>query len=225
MDLRLPETKELVLFILRWIHVGSAVVWLGLLYFFNFVNVPFGRGLDDETKKKVVPQLMPRALFWFRWAAMVAWLSGLLYLGHDYFHARQSASGRPAGFFGIDAKGEGVGLLNTDRGRWIAFGAGLATIMWCSVWMVIGPRQRRIVRWVRDGQTPPEMDATVATVARVSRLNTYVSVPMLFGMLAGGGHYAAPFHWAVAVGVFAISFVVISTLYRISGIVGAPPPP
>jgi uncharacterized membrane protein len=70
----------------RWIHVLAGVVWIGMLYFFNWVNGPFAATLDAETKKKVVPELMPRALFWFRWGAAWTWLTGVLLLMLVFYH-------------------------------------------------------------------------------------------------------------------------------------------
>src|SRR5438477_5485369 len=61
----------------RWIHVVAGVAWIGHLYFFNFVNAQFAKTLDADCKAKVVPELMPRALYWFRWGAMYTWVSGL----------------------------------------------------------------------------------------------------------------------------------------------------
>ncbi len=71
--------------LLRWIHVLFGIVWLGHLYFFNFVNVHFAARLDATTKKLVVPELMPRALFWFRWGAVWTWITGLLLLLLVYY--------------------------------------------------------------------------------------------------------------------------------------------
>jgi uncharacterized membrane protein len=68
--------------IVRWIHFVAGIIWIGLLYFFNLVNVPFMKELDSATKGKVIPSLMPRALFWFRWAAVVTVLAGLAYFGN-----------------------------------------------------------------------------------------------------------------------------------------------
>jgi uncharacterized membrane protein len=73
--------------LLRWVHVVAGVIWIGHLYFFNFVNGPFAKTLDAETKKKVVPELMPRALYFFRWGAAYTWVSGLLLLALVYYHA------------------------------------------------------------------------------------------------------------------------------------------
>jgi len=70
----------------RWIHVVAGVLWIGLLYFFNWVNSAFAPTMDGETKKKVVPQLLPRALFWFRWGAAYTWLFGVFLLFVVYYH-------------------------------------------------------------------------------------------------------------------------------------------
>jgi len=69
------QTTEILQSVFRWIHVVAGILWIGLLYFFNFVNGPFAATMDGETKKKVVPQLMPRALFWFRWGAAWTWVT------------------------------------------------------------------------------------------------------------------------------------------------------
>lgn len=70
----------------RWIHVVAGIMWIGHLYFFNFVNGPFQATLDGETKKKVNPELLPRALFWFRWGAAWTWVSGILLLALVFYH-------------------------------------------------------------------------------------------------------------------------------------------
>jgi uncharacterized membrane protein len=70
----------------RWIHVVAGIIWIGLLYFFNFVNSGFAPTMDGETKKKVVPELMPRALYWFRWGAAYTWVTGVLLLLLVYYH-------------------------------------------------------------------------------------------------------------------------------------------
>jgi len=72
--------------IFRWIHVVAGILWIGLLYFFNFVNAGFAGTMDGETKKKVVPELMPRALYWFRWGAAFTWVTGVLLLLVVYYH-------------------------------------------------------------------------------------------------------------------------------------------
>ncbi len=69
----------------RWLHVLAGIVWIGMLYFFNWVNGPFAGTMDGETKKKVVPELMPRALYWFRWGAAWTWVTGVLLLGLVFY--------------------------------------------------------------------------------------------------------------------------------------------
>src|SRR5438093_5661890 len=73
------DATTLTQFLLRWLHFLSGITWIGMLYFFNLVNVNFMKSLDGPTKMKVVPELMPRALWWFRWGAVGTWLTGLIY--------------------------------------------------------------------------------------------------------------------------------------------------
>src|SRR5881396_2645840 len=70
----------------RWIHVAAGIIWIGHLYFFNFVNAPFGPTMDPATRQKVVPELMPRALYWFRWGAAWTWVTGVLLLLLVFWH-------------------------------------------------------------------------------------------------------------------------------------------
>jgi uncharacterized membrane protein len=72
--------------LLRWLHILAGVVWIGMLYFFNWVNGPFAGTMDGDTKKKVVPELMPRALYWFRWGAAWTWVTGVLLLLIVFYH-------------------------------------------------------------------------------------------------------------------------------------------
>jgi uncharacterized membrane protein len=74
--------------IFRWLHVVFGILWIGLLYFFNWVNAQFEGTLDGDTKKKVIPELRPRALFWFRWGAAFTWITGVLLLLLVYYHGR-----------------------------------------------------------------------------------------------------------------------------------------
>src|SRR5262249_40459347 len=76
--------------IFRWMHVFAGIIWIGHLYFFNWVNGPLQAKLDGPTKKAVVPELMPRALYWFRWGAAYTWFTGLLLLGLVYYHGQQA---------------------------------------------------------------------------------------------------------------------------------------
>lgn len=80
-----PEASEWLNMIFRWVHVIAGVMWIGHLYFFNFVNSQVAKTYDADSKKKVVPELMPRALYWFRWGAAYTWFSGILLLGVVYY--------------------------------------------------------------------------------------------------------------------------------------------
>lgn len=80
-----PEVSTWIQLVLRWAHVVAGVLWIGLLYFFNFVNGPFAKTLDANSKKAVVPELMPRALYWFRWGAAWTWITGFLLVGLVYY--------------------------------------------------------------------------------------------------------------------------------------------
>ena len=188
------DQHTLVLFLARWVHFIAGITWIGMLYFFNLVNVHFGKVLDADTKKKVVPELMPRALFWFRWGAMFTLLSGLLIIYWKLFVASH------AGF-----RGDG-GLFTTSWGQWITFGAGLGIIMWFNVWFVIWPAQKKIINWVKSGQNPPEMAALVKRAALISKINTFLSVPMLFGMGAAS-HFPIVNHW-MFLAVLAVGFAI-----------------
>jgi uncharacterized membrane protein len=84
------NVNDVLQLIFRWAHVVAGVVWIGHLYFFNFVNGPFAAKIDAPTKKVVVPELMPRALYWFRWGAAWTWFTGILLGGLIYYHGRQA---------------------------------------------------------------------------------------------------------------------------------------
>ena len=82
------DAMNLLESLFRWIHILAGILWIGLLYFFNWVNAAFAPTMDAETKKKVIPELMPRALFWFRWGAAVTWLSGVTLAMVLYYSGR-----------------------------------------------------------------------------------------------------------------------------------------
>ena len=181
----------------RWIHVFAGIIWVGHLYFFNFVNVPFQATIGPDVKKVVNPQLIGRALWWFRWGGMITFVMGLTLFTQLYMYTPGVGFGPTALFSTPD------GL--TGRAAWILFGMTLGTFMWINVWFVIWPLQRRILTAVRDGQ--PVDPAWPKRALKVSRINAYVSGPMLFGMLAPN-HYGAFNHLtmavAIALGVLAI---------------------
>ncbi len=203
----------------RWVHVLAGIIWIGMLYFFNFVNGPFAGTLDGDTKKKVVPELMPRALFWFRWGAAWTWVTGVLLLLLVFYHGGIAFDeGRgwsleaivvvlfvfaaPFAYdmlhksgFGKDPKGFGMwafvlvavvaGLMQRNgfsyRSLNIHLAAMFGTIMAFNVWFRIWPAQRKIIAAVKEGQAPDA--ALVSMAAARSRHNTYMSVPLLWGMV------------------------------------------
>src|SRR5581483_223568 len=104
MDSTVSEWLNLIF---RWIHVLAGVMWIGHLWFFNFVNGQLAKTYDADSKKKVVPELMPRALYWFRWGAAYTWITGILLLGLVYYMipANMGSLGTGAG------TGAGLALL------------------------------------------------------------------------------------------------------------------
>ena len=162
------DIPSLVSVLIRFGHIMFGIVWLGHLYFFNLVNVPFQADLDKELKPKVNPKLLLRAFWWFRWGAMWTLIFGLLLFGFKYIHQGL--------FFNADG---GVSV----RAGWIIFGMLLATIMWFNVWFVIWPRQKLILGGMAAGTPHPDAAKLAATAGKASRFNTYASGPMLFAMI------------------------------------------
>lgn len=154
---------------LRWMHVLFGIIWLGHLYFFNLVQVNYEKALSAEVKKAVVPEIRGRALWWFRWGAMITVVTGLLYIISEQLLV---SGGR--GF---------AGWLGQSSDRWITFGMTLGLVMWFNVWFVIWPRQRVILESLAGKrEKPADFDALVATAGKFSKINAYLSLPMLFGM-------------------------------------------
>ena len=182
--------------LIRWLHVIAGITWIGFLYFFNFVNVPLQGALDDAAKKAVNPQLQPRALWWFRWGAMVTFLAGLVLFVINYMYT-------PGVGFGPTSLLLDSGHM-TARSSWIMMGMLFGTVMWFNVWFVIWPTQRKIL----GGKAKPEeLPALRKRALMFSRTNSFLSGPMLFGMLAPA-HYGASnaltMGVAIALGVVAI---------------------
>ena len=165
--------------LIRWLHVLAGIIWIGHLYFFNFVNIPFQGSIDDGTKQSVNPQLMPRALWWFRWGAMITFLAGLVLFTMNYMYTPGSGFG-PSNLFMQDG-------AMTGRAVWILFGMGFGTMMWFNVWFVIWPAQKKILSKQATGDEAAKLKAKAT---KASRMNTFMSGPMLFGMLAPA-HYGA----------------------------------
>jgi uncharacterized membrane protein len=190
---------------MRWVHVFAGIVWIGHLYFFNFVNVQLQATLDDETKKLVNPQLIPRVLWWFRWGAMGTFLSGLVLFSMVYMY--QPGLWGPTALF---SNMEGV----TGRAWWILMGMLMGTIMWFNVWFVIWPTQKKILGLGVPKASPDLQPLLRSRAALFSRVNTFLSGPMLFGMLAAS-HYGA-INFPTFLFFSGIGIVLVWTFYRLS---------
>ena len=157
-----------------WIHVLAGVTWIGLLYYFNFVQVPaLKEAASDEGGPGgagITKYVAPRALWWFRWGAVVTWVSGAAYLGHlgmlaDAFMLGMSTGSAPAFLIGV--------------------GAWFGTIMLFNVWVLIWPNQKKILGIVEA--TADEIGKARRVAFLASRTNTLLSLPMLMSMV-GFGH-------------------------------------
>ena len=193
---------------LRWFHVIAGFIWLGHLYFFNLVNVPFQGALSEAEKTLVNAKLLPRVLWWFRWGAMFTVLAGLALFTATYMYVPGEGL-VPSPVF-IDADGI------TDRAVWILFGMALAVVMWFNVWMVIWPAQKKMLRGKAAEEELPRLRRRAYLA---SRTNMFLSAPMLFSMLAPAHFGSINFKtWLSAcVG----GFVFIWLLLKISSSVGS----
>lgn len=160
-------TMEGVYHIFRWVHFMAGITWIGLLYYFNFVQGGFFAETDGQTKQTAIRQLVPRALWWFRWGAAYTFLTGILMLWHRGHSA-------------------GHEIYTTSWGVWILTGSALATLMAYNVWFVIWPNQRIVIASatsVATGGTPDSRAGEAGARALVaSRTNVMFSIPMLFLM-------------------------------------------
>ena len=156
----------------RFIHVVVAIMWIGLLWYFNFVQIPNMRKIPDEQKPAIGKVIAPAALFYFRWAAALTVLSGLiLALLNGYLHDAMTLS-----------IGSGV-----PKHTAIGIGMWLGVIMAFNVWFVIWPNQKRALGIV---ECEPELKAKSAKTAMLfSRTNTLLSLPMLLAMVAAQNLY------------------------------------
>jgi uncharacterized membrane protein len=156
-----------------WAHVLVGITWIGLLYYFNFVQVPAVASALSEAEgggpgpAAINKYVAPRALLWFRWAALATWLTGALAL--EAMHA-----GEGSGFVAAFTFQEGF--------RVIGMGAWLGTIMLFNVWVLIWPNQKKILGMVQA--TPEEIAKAKVVALMASRTNTLLSIPMILGMTA-----------------------------------------
>jgi uncharacterized membrane protein len=144
-------------FLFRWIHLLAGVAWIGLLWYFNFVQGEYFKEADASAKSDAIRKLVPRALWWFRWGAMFTFISGVALLGAKHL--------------------SGYGII---------VGATLGTLMFLNVWLIIWPNQKIVIasaeRAAAGGEADPAAAGALAKAGLASRTNTLFSIPMLFFM-------------------------------------------
>jgi len=154
--------------IARWVHLAAGIMWLGLLYYFNFVQIPALKDATaDGTAVGIMKHVAPRALFYFRWSSVVTWLAGAALLGDQFVNA-----------FTLSRGMAGIGI-----------GAWLGTIMLINVWALIWPNQQKLLG-LRPASDQEKAKARRVTFI-VSRVNLTLSVPLLFFMAGGWSHRAS----------------------------------
>ena len=159
-----PFVSEWLNLLVRWAHVFAGILWIGLLYYFNFVQIPTMPSVPAELKPGVTKHIAPAALFWFRWAAVATVVLGLLV-------AEMSQGGYV-----------GRALTLSEGYRTIGIGMWLGLIMAANVWFVIWPNQKRALGIVPADDAHKARSASVAMMA--SRTNLILSLPMLYCMIA-----------------------------------------
>ena len=175
-------TQEGLSFVTRWLHVLAGITWIGLLYYFNFVQVPAFAGFGDEGKARniAIDKVARRALWWFRWAALTTLILGLLIIGvtENYMQGFMSAE-------------SGLGLPHNS---FIMVGMLYGITMAANVWMVIWPNQRVVlanaVNVLGGGEADPNAASAGRRALLASRQNTVYSLSMLFYMV-GASHFSS----------------------------------
>ena len=152
--------NNLWLGVFQWLHVFFGVVWIGLLYYFNFVQIPTMPAVPAELKPGVTKYIAPKALFYFRWGAAFTVLTGLIVA---YLYGEEKAL-----------------LLNNPDNRLIGIGMWLALIMAFNVWFIIWPNQKKALGLVEADDAAKAKAARTAMLT--SRINTLLSIPMLLAM-------------------------------------------
>ena len=160
------------IFFFRWLHVISGVMWIGLLWYFNFVQIPNMPKIPDDQKPAIGKVIAPAALFWFRWGAMATIVTGLIVA-------------MMSGYL-IDALT--IGLMDgVAKHTMIGLGMWMGIIMWFNVWFVIWPNQKIALGMVEA--TAEAKAAAGRTAMLFSRTNTLLSIPMLFAMVSAQNLY------------------------------------
>ncbi len=161
-------------FIMRWLHVLCGVMWIGLLWYFNFVQIPNMGNIPDEQKPAISKVIAPEALWWFRWGAMGTIVTGILLASMNGYLLDAFTLGAWEGFA-------------VEKNIAIGIGMWFGTIMWFNVWFVIWPNQK-----IALGMVDADADAkakAAGTAKAFSRTNTLLSIPMLFAMVSAQNIY------------------------------------
>ena len=159
-----------ITFLFRWLHVLAGIMWIGLLWYFNFVQIPSMPNIPDDQKPAVSKFIAPKALFWFRWGAVATLATGLI-LAHlnGYLHDAMT--------------------LNTNNAKYFMIGIGmwLGIIMAFNVWAIIWPNQKKALGIISVDAS--EKAAAAKKAMLFSRTNTLLSIPMLYCMVGAQNLY------------------------------------
>jgi uncharacterized membrane protein len=199
-------------FAARWAHVLVGIAWIGLLYYFNFVQVPAFAAFDAGTRNEAVDKLASRALWWFRWAAAATLLFGLL-----------------IGLIPLGEEGDGAflteGYFKGPQGISIATGMLLGITMFLNVWLVIWPNQQKVIANARNVIAGGQADPAAADAGRrallASRQNAIFSLPMLFFMV-GTAHFFGGYDTSSDRGIYWAITAVIWLVFELNclGVLG-----
>jgi Urate oxidase N-terminal len=193
------------LFLLRWIHFLAGITWIGLLYYLNFAQTPFFAETDAPVRSGIQQKLLGRVMWWFRWGAMITFLSGWIYLLHYWIEKR-----------GIN-----------DPGTWvILLGGILGSIMWFNVWFVIWPVQKLVIQNALDMAAGKPANPAIAPRAGraglASRTNVVFSIPLLF-LMGAASHLPMP--RPASGGAFWLIVLIITALVEANCLTMAPAKP
>src|SRR6266478_5226177 len=196
--------EELIHFYLRWIHFLAGITWIGILYYFNFVQTPFFAETEAGVRTGVIQKLVPRALWWFRWGAMFTFLAGIL-----MYLIRIHTMGGEAFFL-------------SQYGVAITLGGLIGTIMFLNVWLVIWPNQQIVIasanQVAQGGQPLPAAAGAGRRAGLTSRTNTVFSIPMLLYMGAAS-HYSPMVHQSDSRALFWLLVIVIIGAVEVNALV------
>lgn len=186
-------------FILRWLHFLGGVSWIGMLWYFNFAQGAFMNEVDAPVKTALTAKLAPRTLWYFRWGAMLTFLTGWAIIG-----LRMSTPG-------------GAELAFTSWGVTILTGAILGSVMWFNVWFVIWPRQKAAIAAAQGGPAVENGPAAARRAFLASRTNTLLSIPLLF-LMGAASHLTVAVNPA-SVGLWFLVLIVITALIEANALV------